>query len=256
MASRTRARASRARSAAARRRLGLQLHAVAHADPADRCSAAKRAALTASHALLERACGCRRSARRPCRPGTSRLRVTFSAAHTDADVAQLVEALQRRACAQACRVSAPARRDPSARARRRAAARLGAARRHVGPVARRARRARAPARRRPAGPRPQRVARRDHGCPRTRRGTCCPQCHAAPRCSAGRSAGWSRWNWRAGTRGRSAALVLIATTPRFVAGARLGSTACAMTCSTASRADSPGDYRAHGAQFPRAADPR
>ena len=51
------------------------------------------AALTASHALLEQGLWVP-AIRPPTVPaGSSRLRVTFSAAHTDADVAQLVEAL-------------------------------------------------------------------------------------------------------------------------------------------------------------------
>ena len=51
---------------------------------------------------------------------------------------------------------------------------------------------------------------------RPRSGRFEPACRPVPRCSAGRSAAWSRSNLRAATPADIAALVLIATTPSFV----------------------------------------
>ena len=95
-----------------------------------------------------------------------------------------------------------ARRDPRRRSGPRAAARLGAARWHVGSVARWPRRAgrgctssTCPGTGAVAGP----AQARDLAGPREGRAS--GTCRAEPRCSAGRSAAWSRWNSRAATRG-------------------------------------------------------
>ena len=50
-------------------------------------------ALAARRPCWPRGCGCRPSARPPCPEGTSRLRVTLSAAHTDGQVDRLARAL-------------------------------------------------------------------------------------------------------------------------------------------------------------------
>ena len=73
------------------------------------CSATSAAPSPPPPPCSSRACSCRPSARPPSRPGTSRLRVTLSAAHTDDQVDRLVDAL----AALGVRRAGDRRRDPA-----------------------------------------------------------------------------------------------------------------------------------------------
>ena len=133
--------------------------------------------------------------------GSSRLRMTFSAAHGDDDVERLLEGLAglpgRHPVATEHEAS---RGGPRAGPRSRAAARMGYARRDVGPVARRPRRRGQAPHRRPAGPWPQSLGYRgQRPCEAWRRPSS-RSSREAPPCSAGRSAAWWHLNLPGGIR--------------------------------------------------------
>ena len=243
--------------AAAARDLGLQVAAVAARRSSRSCSAARRAALAASRALLRPGS---LGAGNPAADGAAGTfapaRDVFGRAHRRRRRRSWLDALQRsRPAAACCRERACTSRLPRCGPD---VVLLHGWALHGGmwgPWLGQARGARAPACRRPAGSRTLAVARRDRGCRRTcaARGACGASRRHRARLVARRDGGP-----RTGARGMR---------ERRVAGAgrddaalrgrrRIGSTACATTCSTALRAGSPLDYRGHGAEFPRTADSR